>query len=64
VAKETARQIYSEGFGETQDLKFLQYYLFHNKEPYLIGYYGAKEGIYEKYLPDFEKMVKSFKWLD
>jgi len=43
--------------------KFLHYYVFHNKKPYFIGYM-ATEDLYQKYLPDFEKMLKSFKWID
>jgi hypothetical protein len=62
-ANEPSRQIYGEGIGEEEGFKFLQYYLFHNKEPYYIAY-KASNNLYEKYLPDFEKMLKSFKWID
>ncbi|HET9773457.1 MAG TPA: hypothetical protein VFP25_00590 [Nitrososphaeraceae archaeon] len=64
VANEIARQIYAEGIKELEGFKFLQYYVFHNKEPYFIGYKTSSGDLYEKYLPDFEKMVKSFNWLD
>ena len=63
VANETARQIELEAIGDNEGLKTTQYYLFHNKEPYSISY-GSTSIIYEKYLPDFEKMLKSFKWID
>jgi len=63
VANETATQIYAEGIGEGEGFKFLHYYLMHNKEPYILGY-KAFDHLYEKYLPDFEKMLKSFKRID
>lgn len=63
VANETSRQIYAEGKGKFEGFKFLEYYLFHNKEPYMIAY-KASNHLYEKYLPDFEKMLNSFKWID
>lgn len=63
VANEISRQIYAEGIGEKEGFKFLQYYVIHNKEPYRIGY-TASGNLYEKYVPDFEKMLKSFKWID
>jgi hypothetical protein len=63
VANETTRQIYVEGIGEAEGFKFLHYYLMHNKEPYVLGY-NASGPLYEKYLPDFEKMIKSFKWIN
>jgi hypothetical protein len=63
VANETATQIYAEGIGEGEGFKFLHYYLMHNKEPYVLGY-KAFDHLYEKYLPDFEKMLKSFKRID
>jgi hypothetical protein len=63
VANETSRQIYAEGIGEKEGFKFLQYYVIHNKEPYRIGY-TASGNLYDEYFPDFEKMLKSFKWID
>lgn len=63
VANETATQIYAEGIGEDEGFKFLHYYLIHNKEPYVLGY-KASNHLYQKYLPDFEKMLNSFKWID
>jgi len=66
VANETARQIEYEGIGEKEGFKGIQYYLFHDKEPYFISFgsfISGEDSLYEKYLPDFEKMLKSFKWL-
>lgn len=63
VANETARHIYAEGIGDMEGFNYLQYFVIHNKQPYLIGY-KAPNNLYEKYLPDFQKMVKSFKWID
>ena len=63
LSNETSRQIYAEGIGKFDGFKFLEYYVFHNKEPYIITYH-ASNNVYEKYLPDFEKMVSSFKWIN
>lgn len=63
LANETSIQIYAEGIGKFEGFKFLEYFAFHNKDPYVIAYYASNH-VYEKYLPDFEKMVSSFKWIN
>jgi hypothetical protein len=47
-----------EGFNS---IKFLEYMLMHGNQPYYIEYM-ANEKDYEKYLPQFEQIVKSFKF--
>lgn len=67
LANETARQIEYEGIGEKEGFKGIQYYLFHDKEPYFItfaSFISGQDSLYEKYLPEFEKMLNSFKWID
>lgn len=60
---QTAIQIHAEGFGEMNGYKFLQYYAIHNNDPYFISYKAFKDQ-YEKYLPDFKKMLRTFEFLD
>lgn len=59
LANEPSIQKYAEGIKELEGIKVLEYYVFHNKELYIIGY-KASENLYEKYLPDFGKNVKIF----
>lgn len=42
-------------------IKFVEYMLMHNEQPYII-IYRANEKDFEKYLPEFEQIVKSFKF--
>ena len=48
----------SEQFGYSN---LVLYLVMHDKEPYIIHYRGTPE-IYEKFLPDFEQMVKSLRF--
>ena len=62
VDGEEAIKIYSEGIEPTvSEIKYLEYLFIHNNEPYLIMYAGNLNN-YEKYLSEFEKMVKTFRF--
>jgi hypothetical protein len=59
VGKEKSVRIYANEAAYYGNSKIALYLLMHDNEPYYIGYLaGAKN--YEKYLPEFEQMVKSF----
>ena len=58
---QTAIQIHAEGFSEMNGYKFLQYYTIHNSDPYFISYKVFKDQ-YERYLPEFKKMLSTFKF--
>lgn len=38
------------------------YYVMHNDQPYFLDFMAANAKYYQKYLPQFEQMVKSFKF--
>jgi hypothetical protein len=63
IDKEKAVRIYGNNTGQYGDNKILFYIVMHDKEPYSIRYLGNPAN-FEKYLPEFEKIVKSFKFAD
>ena len=59
VGKETAVRIDGSKNDTSGNIKLLEYLLLHNNEPYVLRYVaGVNE--FERYLPEFELMVKSF----
>jgi hypothetical protein len=62
VGKEKAIRIDADESAYYGDTKIVLYLVMHDKEPYEISYF-ADAIYYEKYLPDFEQMVKSFKFV-
>jgi hypothetical protein len=56
---EPAVKVYADGNGT----KFVEYMAWHNKQPYDIGYMANVKD-YDKYLPQFEQIVKTFKFID
>ena len=59
VDKEKAVRIDGSKNDTSGNIKLLEYLLLHNNEPYVIRYIaGVNE--FERYLPEFELMVKSF----
>jgi hypothetical protein len=59
VGKEKAVRIEASKNETSGNIKLLEYLLLHNNEPYVIRYIaGVNE--FERYLPEFELMVKSF----
>ncbi len=59
---EKATKIYANGINEFNGIKFIEYMLTHNSDPYYIGFMASSKD-YEKYLPQFEYMVKSFEFV-
>jgi hypothetical protein len=43
--------------------KYALYLTGHEKDKY-VGYYYAKYDLFDKYLPDFERMLKTIKWIE
>jgi len=60
---EPAVKIHGDGIKTFNGIKFVEYILMHDKEPYYIGYMANVKD-FEKYLPQFEQMVKTFKFVD
>ena len=63
VDGEEAIKVYSESVGEHTGLKYIEYFMMYNDLPYHIMYQSDQEN-YDKYLPEFEQMVKTFKFRD
>ena len=60
---EAAVKILGDGIKSFSGTKFAEYMLMHNEQPYFIAYMAnAKD--FEKYLPEFEEIVKSLKFVD
>jgi hypothetical protein len=59
VGKEKAVRIEGIKNDTSGNIRQLEYLIFHKKEPYIIRYIASMND-FEKYLPDFELMVKSF----
>ncbi len=58
---EEAVRINLNGTGEFGSFNYVQYYTLHDKDPYFMSYQANKKD-FEKFLPDFEQMVKSFRF--
>lgn len=61
IDNETAVKIYGDGIKSFNGTKFVEYMVMHNKEPYYIAYMANVKN-YDKYLPEFEQIVESFKF--
>jgi hypothetical protein len=59
VGKEKAVRIEGSKNDTSGNIKLLEYLIIHNNEPYIIRYIASMND-FERYLPDFELMVKSF----
>ncbi len=59
VGKEKAVRIESSKNDTSGNIKLLEYLIIHNNESYIIRYITSIND-FERYLPDFELMVKSF----
>lgn len=60
---EAAVKIDGDGIKSFTGIKFAEYMLMHNEQPYFIAYMANVKD-FEKYLPEFEQIVKSFKFVD
>ncbi len=61
VGKEKAIKVYGNGTNNYGDLRFVEYLVIHDKNAYQLEY-AANVKDYVKYLPEFEQMVKSFRF--
>ena len=59
VGKEKAVRIEGSKNDTSGNFRLLEYLISHNDEPYIIRYIASTND-FERYLPDFELMVKSF----
>ena len=59
VGKEKAVRIEGSKNDTSGSIRLLEYLIFHNNEPYIIRYIASMND-FERYLPDFELMLKSF----
>jgi hypothetical protein len=59
VGKEKAVRIEGNKNGTSGNVRLLEYLISHNDEPYIIRYIASPND-FDRYLPDFELMVKSF----
>jgi hypothetical protein len=62
IDNEPAVKILSDGIKSSNGINFVEYFVMHNKEPYYISYM-ANEKDFQKYFPQFEQMVKTFKFV-
>jgi hypothetical protein len=60
---EVAIEIQGDGLKSFSDIKFVQYMLMHNEQPYFLAYMANVKD-FEKYLPEFEQIVKSLKFVN
>lgn len=60
---EAAVKIHGDGIKSFSGIKFAEYLLMHNQQPYFIAYMANVKD-FEKYLPEFEEIVKSLKFVD
>lgn len=63
VGGEKAVKIHRTPRTNITNLEVVDYYVVHNGKPYFIQY-AANVKDYQKYLPQFEQMVKTFKFLE
>jgi len=63
IANEKAVKISYKGTNESDSLKRVQYLVLHDKDPYILQYMANSKD-YDKYLPEFEAMVRSFKFVN
>jgi hypothetical protein len=60
---EAAVKIHGDGIKSFSGIKFVEYMLMHNEQPYSIAYMANVKD-FEKYLPEFEQIVESLKFVD
>jgi len=63
VGNEKSVRIYANESAWYGGAKIALYLVMHDKEPYVVLYVANAKN-YEKYLPEFEQMVKSFRFVD
>jgi serine/threonine-protein kinase len=61
IGNERAVKLTKNGTGDLSNQRVLEYLVLHDKDPYILTY-SADLNHYDKYLPEFETMVKSFRF--
>ena len=61
IGKQKAVKISANGTNEYGNLRKVEYLLLHDKDAYMLQYIANSKD-YDKYLPEFEQMVKSFRF--
>jgi hypothetical protein len=61
IDNEAAVRILGDGINSFSRIKFVQYLVWHDNKPHVLAYMANVKD-YEKYLPQFEQMVKTFKF--
>lgn len=62
IDNETAAKISGDGINSFSGIKFVQYLVWHDKKPYDLAFMANVKD-FETYLPQFEQIVKTFKFL-
>ena len=62
IDNETAVKISGDGINSFSGIKFVQYLVWHDKKPYDLAFMANVKD-FETYLPQFEQIVKTFKFL-
>ena len=62
VGNEKAVRVEGNGINKLMNLKYIAYLVLHDKDPYYLEYIANVKD-FQKYLPHFEQMVKTFKFV-
>jgi VCBS repeat-containing protein len=62
IGKQKAVKISANGTNESANIRKVEYLVLHDKDPYALSYIANVKD-YDKYLPEFEQMVRSFKFV-
>lgn len=63
VGNEKAVRIEGIGINKLMNLKYVAYLVLHNNDPYYLEYVANVKD-FQKYLPEFEQMIKTFKFVN
>jgi hypothetical protein len=61
IDSEAAVRIRGDGINSFNGIKFVQYLVWHDKKPYVLAYMANVKD-FEKYLPQFNQMINTFKF--
>lgn len=62
IDNEIAVRIRGDGINSFNGIKFVQYLVWHDNKPYALAYMANVKD-YEKYLPQFQQMIDTFKFV-
>ena len=61
IDSDAAVRVRGDGINSFSGFKFVQYLVWHDKKPYALAYMANVKD-FEKYLPQFEQIIKTFKF--